>query len=510
DVHIQNYINGEWAPPTNGLFLDKYNPATGQVILQIPDSASADVDNAVKAVKAAFPLWSKTPVSERAAILLRIADLIDENSSILGTFESLDQGKPVFSAIHFEMPMCAASFRQFAKLITDGGIKESESRLESMITPTSITQPKASITESVTQHIAAGVAGLITPWNFPLPMVCFKIAPCIAAGSTCVVKPTELSSITSFLLSHILHAAGVPKGVVNIIFGSGLGAGEPLVKHKDVKLISFTGGSATGARIGALASGQFKRVSLELGGKNPAVFFDDCNIDHAVTTGIRGAYKNQGEICLCASRQYVQHGIYEKFVEMFRQKVRSDIFVGNPLDPKTFYGPVISQQHMDKVLGYIRLAQEEGATVEFLVNPSDTAVKGVSSDGRLTIEGHEGGYFIAPTLITNIKQSSRVMQEEIFGPVVCILPFGTEEEAVELANDTDYGLSASVWTLDHGKLDRVMRQINAGLVWGNNWLNIDQDMPFGGMGCSGNCRENGKYSLEFYTEVKTLSRHVFD
>ncbi|KAI7820763.1 Aldehyde/histidinol dehydrogenase [Kickxella alabastrina] len=332
DVHIQNYINGEWAPPTMAL------------ISQIPDSASADVDNAVKAAKAAFPLWSKTP-----------------NSSILGTFESLDQGKPVFSAIHFEMPMCAASFRQFAKLITDGGIKESESRLDSMITPTSITQPKASITESVTQHIAAGVAGLITPWSFPLPM------------------PTELSSITSFLLSHILHAAGVPKGVVNIIFGSGLGAGEPLVKHKDVKLISFTGGSATGARIGALASGQFKRVSLELGGKNPAVFFDDCNIDHAVTTSIRGAYTNQGEVCLCASRQYVQHGIYEKFVEMFRQKVRSDIFVGNPLDPRTFYGPVISQQHMDKVLGYIRLAQEESATVEFLVNPNDIAVKGVAT-----------------------------------------------------------------------------------------------------------------------------------
>ncbi|KAJ2584436.1 hypothetical protein GGH95_000377 [Coemansia sp. RSA 1836] len=507
DIKLENYINGEWVAPTSGAYLKNYNPATGLEIAPIPDSKSADIDNAVRAAKAAFPMWSNMPGVERATILNCIAELIEQNCATLATLESQDQGKTVSSATAIDIPKCAAYFRQFAKYVTEG-INETESSMKLACTTSSINKMVPSIQQATTQHVASGVAALITPWNFPLLMVCEKLAPCIAVGNTCVVKPTELTSVTNYLLTHILNAAGVPKGVVNIVFGSGVNAGEPLVKHRDVRLVSFTGGSVTGAKIGALAGGLFKRVSLELGGKCPSVVFSDCNLEHAITTHIRGAYQNQGEVCLSASRQYVQRDIYEKFLDRFRKQVFQEVCVGDPANPKTFYGPVVTKQHMEKVTSYIRLAQEEGAKVEFLVNPNDPAIINVSADGRLTIRGLEGGYFIAPTLITGIKQSSRVMQEEIFGPVVCVAPFDTEEEGIQLANDTQYGLGASVWTEDKKKLERVMRQINAGSVWGNNWLAWDDCMPFGGMGCSGTSREHGPWSLEFYTETKVLYTHT--
>ncbi|KAI8322286.1 ALDH-like protein, partial [Martensiomyces pterosporus] len=336
-VKIQNYINGEWVDASTGSYVDNYNPATGQLSAPIPDSVAADVDNAVQAAKAAFPGWSGQSAASRAAILHRIADLIDESTATLASFESQDQGKTVQSATTIDIPMCAGYFRQFAEYIVEG-IKETESQFD---------------TNTVTQHVASGVAALITPWNFPMLMVCEKLAPCIAVGNTCVIKPTELTSVTPYLLTHILHAAGVPKGVVNVVFGTGINAGEPLVKHRDVRLVSFTGGSATGAKVGAMAGGLFKRVSLELGGKNPSLIFSDCDFDHAVATSIRGAYQNQGEICVCSSRVYVQRDLYDAFVDRFRQKVRSEIIVGNPSSPTTFYGPVISQQHVEKVTGYI-------------------------------------------------------------------------------------------------------------------------------------------------------------
>ncbi|KAJ2462174.1 hypothetical protein GGI02_005519, partial [Coemansia sp. RSA 2322] len=420
---------------------------------------------------------------------------------------SQDQGKTVTSAATIDIPKCAAYFRQFAKYVTEG-IRETESSVKLGCTMSSISKVVPSVQKATTQHVASGVAALITPWNFPLLMVCEKLAPCIAVGNTCVVKPTEITSVTTYLLTHILQAAGMPKGVVNIVFGSGVNAGEPLVKHRDVRLVSFTGGCVTGAKIGSLAGGLFKRVSLELGGKSPSLIFSDCNLEHAVTTHIRGAFQNQGEICIAAARQYVQRGVYEKFLEMFRKQVRQEICVGDPSNPKTFYGPVSSKQHLEKVTSYIRLAQEEGAKVEFLTNPNDPAVLNVSTDGRMTIKGFENGYFVAPTLITNIKQSSRVVQEEIFGPVVCVMPFDTEEEGIQLANDTQYGLAATVWSEDQNKLMRVMRQLNSGSVWGNGWLAWDDCMPFGGMGCSGTTREHGPWSLEFYTETKALYTHV--
>ncbi|KAJ1778558.1 hypothetical protein LPJ77_002086 [Coemansia sp. RSA 2523] len=503
DVKIMNYINGEFVAPTSGSYLMSYNPATGEEMTPIPDSMAKDVDNAVRAAKNAFPMWSNMPATERAAMLNRIADMIDENCQKLATLESQDQGKPVMMAAMYDMPTCANTFRQFAKYIVDG-IMETKSTANVMMTKMSVTKNEPGTMMAVTQHVPAGVAGLITPWNFPMQMVCEKIAPCIAVGNTCVVKPTELTSVTPFVLSQIMDAAGIPAGVVNFVFGTGTNAGEPLVKHKDVRLISFTGGSPTGAKIGAMSGGMYKRVSLELGGKNPSLVFNDSDMNHAVATNVRAAFQNQGEICLCSSRQYVQRDVYDMYLQMFRQMTMEEVVVGDPSNPKTFYGPMVSKQHMEKVMSYIRLAQEEGAKVEFLVNPNNKMIKNVSKDGMLTIKGMEGGYYIAPTLITGMKQSSRLMQEEIFGPVVCVMPFKTEEEAIQLANDTEYGLGASVWTMDKVKMMRVMKQVNAGSVWGNGWYSVDDNMPFGGMGCSGTSREHGPWSLEFYTETKAL------
>ncbi|KAJ2377662.1 hypothetical protein IW150_001251 [Coemansia sp. RSA 2607] len=503
DLKIQNYINGQWCPPTTNKYMNSFNPATGQQSYPIPDSNHADVDNAVRAAKAAFPMWSSTTPEARAAILNRVADLIDQHADQLAAIESQDQGKTVASARVSDMPLCSGYFRQFARCVVEG-FTESQSRMNAPCTMASVTNVQNSVLQSNTQHVPSGVAALITPWNFPMLMVCEKLAPCIAVGNTCVVKPTELTSATPYLLAMILHAAGLPQGVANFVFGTGVNAGEPLVKHKDIRLVSFTGGCETGAKIGAMAGGLIKRVSLELGGKNANLVFSDCNIEHAVATGIRAAFQNQGEICLSASRQYIQRDIYEKYVQMFRQMTMKEVCVGDPANPNTYYGPMVSQKHMEKVLGYIRLAQQEGAKVEFMVNPNDPNVKSVSKDGQLTIKGMEGGYYIAPTLITGIKQSSRVMQEEIFGPVVCMMPFDTEEEAIMLANDSQYGLGSSVFTQDKSKLERVMRQLNTGSVWGNSWMSWDDNMPFGGMGCSGTTREHGPWSLEFYTETKAL------
>ncbi|KAJ1721904.1 hypothetical protein LPJ53_003624 [Coemansia erecta] len=508
DVHVQNFINGQWVPPSTGAYLKNVSPLTGKDISPLPDSDSVDIDIAVSAAKDAFPKWSTTPADKRAAILLKISELIKENIPLLSEFESLDQGKPLRLAMMHEMPPCVYLFAQFADIITKG-IAETSQTTPFIHTPASIMDPKPCKIEFTTQHVPAGVAAIITPWNVPLEMICIKLAPCLAAGNTCVIKPTELTSINAYMLTHILKAAGVPDGVVNVVFGTGPRAGEPLVKHKDVRLVSFTGGTKTGFRIGGLAGGMGKRVALELGGKNPNLVFDDCDIDHAVATGIRSAFHNQGEICLCASRHYVQQGIYAKYVEMFREMAQTQLKVGDPKAPDTYFSAVVSQNHMDKITRYIRLAQEEGATVEFLVKRDDPKIKHISSDGRLTIEGFEGGFFVAPTLITNISQKSRVMQEEIFGPVVCVLPFEDEDEGVALANDTEYGLGASVWSLDKEKLDRVMGRINAGTVWGNAWFALSFSMPFGGMKNSGNMREFGTWGMEFFTETKTLSKHVY-
>ncbi|KAJ1823197.1 hypothetical protein LPJ56_000146 [Coemansia sp. RSA 2599] len=508
DISVRNFINGQWQPPKTSEYIPTVCPATGNKLTDIPDSGEADIDDAVCAAKTAFKSWSKTTVEQRVSVLLRIADLIDKHASVLAKFESMDQGKTLSLATRHEIPCCSHIFRLFAD-IASKGFAESKGSVPFGSSPMEISDMQPCTVDSETQHVAAGVAAIITPWNVPMVMVSQKLAPCIAAGSTCVIKPTELCGITTYLFTHILKEAGVPDGVVNVVFGTGERAGEPLVRHKDVRVVSFTGGTKTGYRIGMVAGGLNKRVFMELGGKSPSLVFDDCDIHHAVATGVRSIYHNQGEICMAASRHYVQKPIFEQYLQLFREKTVGKLRVGNPEDPRTYYGALVSQTHMDKVTGYIRMAQKEGATVEFLVDPDDPEITGVSSDGRLTIRGFENGYFVAPTLITNIRQSSPVVQEEIFGPVVCVLPFDSEDEAVELANDCKYGLAASVWSLDQQRLDRVMRQINAGTVWSNTWFALNFAMPFGGFGCSGNSREFGLWSMEIFSEIKTLSHNRY-
>ncbi|KAJ2882986.1 hypothetical protein FB639_002273 [Coemansia asiatica] len=508
DITIKNFINGQWVTPLTNRSFATVCPATGQELTLIPDSGETDIDNAVKAAKTAFKTWSKTTVKHRVSILKRIAELIKEHLAVLAKYESLDQGKTLSLATRHEIPSCVHIFELFATMIAKG-FAETKGSMPFGSSPMEITDIKPCTVDSVTQYVPAGVAAIITPWNVPLVMISQKLAPCLAAGSTCVIKPTELCSITTYLFTHILREAGVPDGVVNVVFGTGERAGEPLVKHKDVRVISFTGGTKTGSRIGMVAGALNKRVYMELGGKSPSLVFDDCDIHHAAATGIRSIFHNQGEICVAASRHYVQNPIYKRYLELFREKTIGRLKVGDPRDSNTYYGALVSQNHLEKVTGYIRMAQEEGATVEFLVDPNDPDIVSVSSDGRLTIRGLEGGFFVAPTLITDIKQSSPVVQEEIFGPVVCVLPFDSEDEAVELANDTKYGLSASVWSLDQRRLDRVMRQINAGTVWSNAWFALNLELPFGGFGCSGNSREFGPWSLEIFSEIKTLSHNRY-
>ncbi|ORX71160.1 ALDH-like protein [Linderina pennispora] len=370
----------------------------------------------------------RCPWTERTAYLRRIADLIEANNQLLAEFESLDQGKPVKSAAMMDFPACSWLLPPVLRLRRG-------------------------------RHRG-------------------KLGPALALGNTVIVKPTELTSVTPYLLTKIIDAAGVPPGVINILFGTGQGCW-------------CAAGQAQGCACGFIhwrladrlqdwrygLAASTSAFRLELGGKNPS---------------------NQGEICLCTSRVYVQRSIYDKFLDAFRQKVLEQVRVGNPSDPQTFYGPVVSAQHQEKVTGYIRLAQQEGANVEFLINPADKAVKNIAADGKLTIDGFEGGYYIAPTLITNISQKRSLV------PVVAVLPFDTEEEGVALANDTEYGLGAVVWTEDKQRLARVQSQINSGMVWGNCWLSWDDEMPFGGMGCSGTSREHGKWSLDFYTELKAI------
>ncbi|KAJ2637649.1 hypothetical protein GGF40_002206 [Coemansia sp. RSA 1286] len=509
DIAVKNFINGQWVAPTTDQYFATVCPATGQELTSIPDSDQTDINNAVQAAKTAFKSWSKTTVDQRVSILMRISELIKEHAPVLARFESLDQGKTLSLATRHEIPCCAHIFQVFADIASKGFV-EAKGTIPFGSSPMEITDMMPCTVDSVTQHVPAGVAAIITPWNVPLVMISQKLAPCIVAGSTCVIKPTELCSITAYLFTHILKEAGVPDGVVNFVFGTGEKAGEPLVRHKDVRVVSFTGGTKTGGRIGAVAGAMNKRVYMELGGKSPSLVFDDCDLHHAVATGIRSIYHNQGEICMAASRHYVQRSIYQRYLELFRQKTIGKLKVGNPEDPTTYFGALASQTHVEKVTSYIRKAQQQGATVEFLVDPNDPEIIKVSSDGRLTIKGFENGFFVAPTLITNIRQDSEVVQEEIFGPVVCVMPFDTEEEAVELANDTVYGLAASVWSLDQQRLDRVMQQINAGTVWSNTWFAINFAMPFGGFGSSGNAREFGLWSMEMFSELKTISHNRYN
>ncbi len=473
---LGNFIDGEFVAPANGRYIESFNPSFGNVDHRLPDSDAADIDRAVAAARRAFPSWSAASAGDRAKLLMRVADLIDAKREELAAAESRDQGKPVWLANALDIPRAALNFRFFAGAI----LHHAEEAYRSDNGDLNYTSRKP-----------VGVAGLISPWNLPLYLLTWKIAPAIAAGNAVVCKPSEMTSLTAWMLASILNEAGVPKGVVNVVFGRGPSAGQALVEHPDVPLISFTGGTATGERLAASAAPRLKRLSLELGGKNPNIVFDDADLEEAVAIGVRSSFLNQGEICLCGSRVYVQENLYEAYVKGFRERA-SALKVGDPREADTFIGPLVSRQHRDKVLSFAELARAENA--DFVLGAEQPELAGALA----------GGYFAHPIALAGVAHASRIVQEEIFGPFVTIQPFRDEDEIVGMANGVKYGLSATVWTRDLGRAHRMAERLDAGTVWVNTWLSRDLRAPFGGVKASGLGREGGAHSLEFFSEVKNV------
>jgi aminomuconate-semialdehyde/2-hydroxymuconate-6-semialdehyde dehydrogenase len=475
---IRNFIDGEFVEPRSGRRLDNVEPATGAVFATVPDSGDDDVEAAVEAAKRAFPAWSRTPAEERARLLLDIAARIEAAIGELALAESIDSGKPIGLARALDIPRAVSNFRFFATAPVHA---RSESHA---------TDDRAI---NYTLRWPRGVAGLISPWNLPLYLLTWKIAPAIATGNTAVAKPSELTPMTASLLARIVREARLPKGVLNIVHGRGAGAGAALVRHPDVPTLSFTGGTVTGGVIATAAAPLFKKVALEMGGKNPNIVFADAPLDAAVATGIKAAFQNQGEICLSGSRLYVEAPIFDAFVARFVEGAKR-LRLGDPLDPATEQGALISAAHRDKVVGYLDLARRDGATIHCGGGPPAKPVSGRC----------RGGFFVEPTVITGLPSEHRLNREEIFGPVVTITPFVTEDEVVGMANGTDYGLAASLWTGDLGRAHRMADRIASGVIWINCWMLRDLRTPFGGMKKSGVGREGGEDSLRFFTEPKNV------
>ncbi|XP_056422566.1 HBS1-like protein isoform X2 [Hyla sarda] len=439
-----------------------------------------EVGAAVDAAKAAFPIWSTWSAQDRSRVMNKLADLIENHLEEFAQAESKDQGKTVTFARTVDIPRSAYNFRFFASSILHH--------------TTECTQMDHLNCMNYTVRTPIGVAGLISPWNLPLYLLTWKIAPAIACGNTVVAKPSEMTSVTAWMMCRFLSEAGVPPGVVNIVFGTGPKAGEALVCHPDVPVISFTGSTGTAQRIIEKSAPYCKKLSLELGGKNPAIVFEDANLDECVTTTVRSSFSNQGEICLCTSRIYVQRSIYNEFLQKFVEATRK-WKVSFPSDPTASMGALISEMHLAKVRNYVKKALAEGATIKC----------GESVDTLNIPPSNRSGYFMLPTVITGLKEESCCMQEEIFGPVTCVVPFDTEEEAIEKANGVKYGLAATIWTRDVARTHRVAKRLQAGLIWTNCWLVRDLNLPFGGMKASGLGREGAKDSYEFFTEVKTVT-----
>jgi len=475
-VRIENYIGGELVKPASGSYLDNFEPATGKVYSEIADSDDRDVNLAVEAAKAAFPSWSKTPPEERFELLNNLAGLIERDLEALAEAESVDNGKPVSLARSLDIPRSVANFKFYAT----GAMhtwNESHETVGKAINYT-LRQP-------------LGVVGCISPWNLPLYLFTWKIAPALAAGCTVVAKPSEVTPMTAYLLSKLCIEAGLPVGVLNIVHGTGPKVGSAIVAHRDIKAISFTGGTKTGEDIARTAAPMFKKLSLELGGKNPNIIFADCDYEEMLATTIRSSFSNQGEICLCGSRIFIERPMYEQFKGDFISRVRA-LKVGDPMDADTDVGAIVSKQHFEKIMSYIDLAREEGGTIL-------TGGNSVAMDGRCA-----DGWFIEPTVIDGLPFDCRTNQEEIFGPVVTLTPFDTEEEVLGYANSVRYGLSSTIWTENLSRAHRVAAAIESGIVWINCWLFRDLRTPFGGVKDSGLGREGGFEALKFFTEEKNV------
>src|SRR5438128_9152610 len=466
DRKIQNFIDGQFIGPVSGRYLDNIEPATGKPYSQVADSDSRDVDLAVAAAEKVFADWSRTPVAVRSRILLRIADLIERDLEKLSRAESIDTGKPLSLARTLDIPRAASNFRFFATAILH---TESEAHVtDNVVFNYTLRQPR-------------GIAGLISPWNLPLYLLSWKIAPAIAVGNTAIAKPSELTPMTAFLLCEVCVEARLPKGVLNVVHGTGPNVGAAITAHPKINTISFTGGTVTGRKVAEACAPLFKKVSLELGGKNPNIVFADADLEAAIAGSVRSSFANQGQVCLCGSRVFVEKPIYKKFVDQFIEKA-SKLKQGDPLDEKTEQGAIVNKTQLDKIKFYVDLAQEEGGKIAL----GGKAPKPINDRCRY-------GYFFPPTIITDLPVSCRTNREEIFGPVITITPFDNEEEVIGYANDTDYGLASSVWTQNLNRAHRVAEQIHTGTVWVNCWLVRDLRVPFGGMKQSGVGREGKLY-----------------
>ncbi len=473
---IKNYIDGELIAPHLGDYIENIIPATGEVYSLIPDSDEDDLTLAVYAAEQAQDKWANTSTEQRAKILCDLADLIDANADKLALAEAIDNGKPISLAKDVDIYRSAANIRFFAHAGTQFS---SESHA------------MEDIAINYTLRDPIGIVGCISPWNLPLYLFTWKIAPALAAGNVVIAKPSEITPMTAYLFSKLCIQAGLPAGVLNILHGTGPNIGAPLVSHPKIKAISFTGGTSTGAHIAKSTSGMFKKLSLELGGKNPTVVFADCDFDDMLETVVKAAFSNQGQICLCGSRIYIERPIYEQFKSAFVEKVE-EIKIGDPLEKDTQHGALVSEDHMNKILSYIELAKSEGGKIL-------TGGKQVHLEGRCAY-----GYFVAPTVIENLGNNCRTNQEEIFGPVCTIIPFDTDQQALELANGSQYGLASSIWTNDLKRAHRMAKNIEAGIVWINCWLLRDLRTPFGGTKSSGVGREGGLEALRFFTEPKNV------
>ena len=476
DKYIKNYIDGALVPSGSGNYIDNYNPSIGKVYSYIPDSDADDVQRAYEAAERAFPEWSKAGLRKRFRILQRLADIIEQNLEEFARAESIDSGKPIAMSSSVDIPRAHQNFRFFATAILH--FSSESHHMEGQAINFTLRQP-------------LGVVGCISPWNLPLYLFSWKIAPALATGNCVVAKPSEMTPMTAHLLAKACIEAGLPPGVLNIVHGLGPKAGQAIVDHPKIKAISFTGGTNTGKLIAQKAAPMFKKLSLELGGKNPNIIFADCDFDQMMVGTLRSSFSNNGQICLCGSRIYVERPIYEKFKEELVKRTQF-LKVGDPFSSVTDLGALVSKAHMEKVMSYLSLAEVEGGTI--LCGGEPVQMKGE----------FEEGYFLRPAVIEGLSHDCRTNQEEIFGPVVTIAPFDTEEEVLKYANSVQYGLSATVWTQDITKANRVAEKIDAGVVWINCWLLRDLRTPFGGMKSSGVGREGGLEALRFFTEPKNV------
>lgn len=477
---LKMYINGEWVDTASGARRDIVNPATGEVIAKAVEGTQEDVDKAVAAAKVAFYEggWWGTPAVERARLLFALADKLDEKAAEIAKLETLDNGKPLREA-EYDMADAAGCFRYYAGLATK---------------PTGQTYEVPDGQQAMVVREPIGVCGQIVPWNFPLLMTAWKLAPALAAGNTVVFKPSEVTPVTAVKLFELIEEVGFPKGVVNLVLGAGPEVGQAIAEHDQIDKVAFTGGTETGRKIMQASLGNLKKVTLELGGKSPNIVFADADFETAVDYALYGIFCNQGQVCSAGSRLLLEESIYDAFIDALKERTK-EIQVGPGLDSESQMGPVVSEIQMNKVLDYIEIGKKEGATL-------------LVGGNRIVDNGLENGYFIEPTIFVDTKPDMRIVQEEIFGPVLVVQKFKTEEEALQLANDTKYGLAGAVFTNDIAKAFRVIKKVRAGITWINSYHPTYNEAPWGGYKQSGTGRELGTFGFEAYTEVKQINNNL--